>query len=121
KVTVGLMTLDRDLQRRLEPLCASPRLRLREIAQLRTRGIAVQVALEPLIPGLTDTRDCLVPILESLAGLGIRRVKTSYLFLRSAIADNLIQALEPLGWSQPVLDAFSGGPLLSAGTIAPAR
>ena len=41
----------------LEPLTASPRLRLRQIRRLRDLGIPVQVALEPLVPGLTDTRD----------------------------------------------------------------
>jgi DNA repair photolyase len=121
KVTIGLMTLDRELQRRLEPLCASPRLRLRGIAELRKRGIAVRTAIEPLIPGLTDTRECLEPVLAALAGVGVRHVRTSYLFLRSRIEDSLIQALEPIGWSQAVLDSFAGGPVLSAGTIAPAR
>src|SRR5207244_4564802 len=56
KVTMGLTTTDRNLQRVLEPLAAPPRLRLRQIAKLRELGIAVQVALEPLVPGLTDTR-----------------------------------------------------------------
>jgi DNA repair photolyase len=121
KVTIALMTLDRGLQRRLEPLCASPRLRLREIAELRQRGIAVKTALEPLIPGLTDTRECVEPILDALAQVGVRHVRTSYLFLRSRIEDNLIQTLEPIGWAQPIRDSFAGGPILSSGTIAPAR
>jgi DNA repair photolyase len=121
KVTVGLMTLDRALQRRLEPLCASPRLRLKQIIDLRFRHIPVQVALEPLIPGLTDTRECLAPLLGELAGAGVRHVRTSYLFLRSGIQDNLVQALEPIGRDQSVLEAFSGGPILAAGGIAAAR
>ncbi|HEV3084560.1 MAG TPA: radical SAM protein [Gemmataceae bacterium] len=121
KVTVGMTTLDRALQRRLEPLCASPCLRLRQIAALRASGIAVQVALEPLIPGLTDTRECLVPVLEALAQLGVRHVRTSYLYLRTGIEENLVGALEPAGLAPAVLEAFAGGPILSSGTIAPAR
>jgi len=120
KVTVGMETLDRALQVRLEPLCASPRLRLRQIAALRASGIAVQVALEPLIPGLTDTRECLMPVLEALARLGVRHVRTSYLYLRTGIEENLVGALEPAE-SALVLEAFTGGPILSSGTIAPAR
>jgi hypothetical protein len=121
KVTVALATLDRNLQRVLEPLCASPRLRLRQIADLREKGIRTQVALEPLIPGLTDTRENLAALLEALATAGIRHVRTSYLFLRSGIRDNILHALEPLGWSQAVSDAYAGGPVLSEGAIAPAR
>ena len=60
-------------------------------------------------------------MLEALARAGVRHVRTSYLFLRSRIEDNLIGALEPIGWAQPVRDSFAGGPILSAGTIAPAR
>ncbi len=121
KVTTGLTTVDRNLQRVLEPLAAPPRLRLRQIGQLRDLGIRVQVALEPLLPGLTDTRANLTEVLEALAAAGLRHVSAGYLFLRPGIRDNLIKALEPYAWDQPVLEAFSAGPVLSAGTIAPAR
>jgi DNA repair photolyase len=121
RVTVGLTTLDRSLQRILEPLAAPPRLRLRQIVRLRGLGIAVQVAVEPLIPGLTDTRESLSPLLEALAKAGVRHVSAGYLFLRSGISDNLVNVLEGHGWSQMVLDAFQGGPILSAGHSASAR
>ena len=41
--------------------------------------------------------------------------------LRNGIRDNLVRELEKEGWAEMVLDAFEGGPVLSAGTIAPAR
>jgi DNA repair photolyase len=121
RVTVGLTTVDRTLQRVLEPLAAPPRLRLRQIAALRQRGIAVQVALEPLMPGLTDTRANLLAVLQALASAGVGHVTASYLFLRSGIRDNLVQALQPHGWEALVLDAFAGGPVLQAGGLQPAR
>ena len=71
KVTVALTTLNRSLQRVLEPLTAPPRLRIRQMADLRAAGISVQVALEPLLPGLTDTRENLAVLLETLAGAGV--------------------------------------------------
>jgi len=120
-VTVGMTTLDRTLQRVLEPLAAPPRLRLRQIARLRALGIRVQVALEPLVPGLTDTRANLAQLLEALASAGIRHVTTGYMFLRPGIRDHLLQALEAHGWDEMVLDAFTDGPVLAAGSIAPAR
>jgi DNA repair photolyase len=121
KVIVGLTTLDRSRQRLLEPLTAPPRLRLRQIRQLRGLGVGVQVALEPLIPGLTDTRENLIPLLAALANAGVRHVSTGYLFLRSKIRENLRSALEPHGLAEIVLDAFEGGLVLVAGAIAAAR
>src|SRR5205085_5203841 len=78
KVTVGLTTLDRTMQRVLEPLAAPPRLRLRQIKQLHSLGISVQVALEPLVPGLTDTRANLTAVLDALALAGVHQVTTGY-------------------------------------------
>jgi DNA repair photolyase len=121
RVTVGLTTLDRDLRRVLEPLAAPPRLRLRQVARLRDLGIPVHVALEPLLPGLTDTRANLEPLLDGLADAGVGQVTAGYLFLRQGIRDNLARALEPHGWAEPVLDEFVGGPALEAAGLAPAR
>jgi DNA repair photolyase len=121
KVTVGLTTIDRALQRTLEPFAASPRLRLRQIRQLRNLGIAVQVALEPLIPGVTDTRDNLSAMLRAVAAVGIRQVSAGYMFLRPRIQENLCRTLEPLGYNEGVQDAFRGGPILEAGPVAAAQ
>lgn len=121
RVTMGLTTLNRELQRVLEPLAAPPRLRLRQIVALRKLGVAVHVALEPLVPGLTDTRDNLVEVLDALKAIGVRHVTAGYMFLRQRIRDNLVRDLAPHGWDRPVLDAFAGGPVLEAGSIAAAR
>ena len=121
RVTVPLVTVERDLQRLLEPRTASPRLRLRQIVQLRRLGVPVHVALEPLLPGLTDTPEHLTPLLKALAGAGVRHVTAGYLFLREGIADNLRKDLDRLGGAEPVLSAFEGGPVLTAPGLAPAR
>jgi DNA repair photolyase len=121
KVTVGLMTLDRLLTRALEPLAAPPRLRLRQIAHLRRLGISVQVALEPLIPGVTDTRPNLKAVLEQLAGAGVTQLTAGYLFLRPGFREGLLEALERAGWDEGVLDGFAAGPLLHGPGMAPAQ
>jgi hypothetical protein len=121
KLTVGLTTLDRPLQRLLEPLAASPRMRLRQIARLRQLGFAVQVALEPLVPGLTDTRANLWAVLEALAGVGVRQVTTGYLCLRAGLRDTPVQAVGAGDWEEAVLDAFADGPVLKGDHLAPAR
>src|SRR5262249_4955226 len=119
KVVVALTTGDRALQRILESGAAPPRLRLKQIAQLKHAGVRVQVALDPLLPGLTDTRTNLEPVLEAVARLGIQQVSAGYLFLRPGIAENLHAALEPHGWDELVLDAYRGRPLLRSDRIAP--
>ena len=53
-VQISITTLDDQLARTLEPRAASPRRRLRAIADLAAAGIPVGVLVSPLIPGLTD-------------------------------------------------------------------
>jgi len=84
-------------------------------------GIPVRVALEPLVPGVTDARSNLVPLLQGLATVGIRDVTAGYMFLRAAIRDNLVQALEPYSLAESVLAEFVGGPVLPSGGVAPAQ
>lgn len=112
KVTVPITTLRRDLQRSLEQWTAPPRLRIRQIAELRRRGIAVQVSLEPLIPELTDTVENLTPLLRQLAAAGVQRLTASYLFLRDGIAENMRKALGEPAWAL-VEEAYTDGPLLA--------
>jgi DNA repair photolyase len=121
KVTVALTTLNRSLQRVLEPLTAPPRLRIRQMADLRAAGISVQVALEPLLPGLTDTRENLAVLLETLAGAGVTHVKAGYAFIRSNIQEALVAALERLACAENIIQRYWGGPVLSASSLAPAR
>jgi DNA repair photolyase len=118
KVTVALTTLDRPLQRLLEPLTASPQSRLRLLRDLRQAGIGCQAAVEPLIPGLTDTRDNLVPLLEALADVGVRRITVGYLFVRPRIENTLRELLEPHGLDGLALDEFKRGPILGGRTSA---
>jgi DNA repair photolyase len=121
RVTVALTTLDRNLQRVLEPLTAPPALRLRQLRQLRALGVPVSVTLAPLLPGVTDRRDNLTRVLAALADLGVRHVTAGYAFLRPRIAENLRQTLEPIGLDATVLDEYDDGPVLHGGGIAAAQ
>ena len=53
-VNVSVTSLDRELQRILEPRTSPPQARLDAIAQLNAAGIPVGVMVGPVIPGLTD-------------------------------------------------------------------
>jgi DNA repair photolyase len=114
KVTFGFTTLDQALRRALEPLAAPPRLRLKQIQELRARGFAVSVALEPLIPGITDTRENLLSLLHGLAATGIQHISASYLFLRPSVRENVLAALKELGLLDTITEAYASGPTLAA-------
>jgi DNA repair photolyase len=121
QVTFPLMTRNEKLRRILEPLAAPTRMRLRQAKDLLARGFQVRIALEPLIPGLTDTREHLVPLLDAVKALGLTAVSAAYLFLRPGIQRNLENQWGPLGLAEPVLDRYAEGPILPMGRIAAAR
>lgn len=54
KVAISITTLDPHLARRMEPRAATPARRLEAIRQLAEAGVATQVMVAPVIPGLND-------------------------------------------------------------------
>lgn len=69
-VTLSITTLDRRLQRALEPRASPPEHRLDAIRRLSAAGIPVGVNVAPVIPGLTDHE--LPRILQEAVGAGAR-------------------------------------------------
>ncbi len=117
RVAVGLTTRNRALSRATEPLAASPSSRLAGLARLAAAGVRVEARVEPLIPGLTDTRDNIKPLFEGLARAGVRRVVVHYLFQHPAILVPMAAALDPLGLSERLVDVFEGGPVFPIGSL----
>jgi DNA repair photolyase len=117
RVAVGLMTLDRKLARRLEPRCAPPMARVGRVARLIDAGVPVEVRLEPMIPGLTDTRENIRPLFEALAEVGATKVVAHYLFLHPSFTHALKGSLKPLELSDKLDEDFQGGPSFSIGSI----
>jgi DNA repair photolyase len=115
RVTVSVATLDRDLQSVLEPDAASTEDRLDLIRILKKRGIPFEVALNPLLPGLTDLPDRLQVMLDRLSEIGVEQLTVGYLVLREGVKERLAEVLGPLGVAEVVLDAYADGPLLRDG------
>lgn len=69
-VHISLITLDRDLWRRVEPGTPPPAQRLRAIERLRAAGIPVSVFLAPILPGLTDRPESLAAVIRAAAAHG---------------------------------------------------
>jgi len=84
-VQISITTLDDKLARTLEPRAASPRRRLRAIADLAAAGIPVGVLVSPLIPGLTDAD--LERIVELAADSGASRAGALLIRLPLEIKD----------------------------------
>lgn len=121
RATIAITTLDKTLNQALEPLTATPEERLEQIRFLLNRGIQVHANLDPLIPGLTDTRDNLEPLLSALAGAGIKQLATGYLFLREGLVPNVQSVLAPLGYFDRVIHEYEKGPHLQTKSLAMSR
>jgi DNA repair photolyase len=82
-VHISLITVDRELARRIEPRAPTPEARLRGAARLVAAGIDVGINVAPVLPGITDSRAGLEALLGRIAGAGVRRIFADTLRLRS--------------------------------------
>ncbi len=90
---IGITTLNRQLQKQIEPHAGTPGTRLKNIRALINIGILPEIRFDPLIPGLTDPASNLEPLLKILGRSGIKRVGLNYLFLRPIINKNIREDL----------------------------
>ncbi len=77
-ITISVTTLNRELQRRMEPRTSSPEKRLATVETLAENNIPVGVNLAPVIPGLTDEE--IPQILKASAEAGAE--SAGYIILR---------------------------------------
>jgi DNA repair photolyase len=84
-VSVSITTLNRNLQRRMEPRTSSPERRLAAVRTLAAAGIPTRVLVAPLIPGLTDHE--IPKILKSAAECGASSAGFLLLRLPFAVKD----------------------------------
>ncbi len=93
-VHVSLITLDRDLCRRLEPSTPPPASRLRVLARLRAAGIPVSVFLAPIVPGVTDGEAALAEVVRAAAEHGAGAVWPGVLRLAPGVKDWFLAFLQ---------------------------
>lgn len=86
-IHLSLITLDRDIARRIEPRAPTPEARLRTLGRLREAGIDAGVNCMPVLPGITDHPRALEALVRQVAELGATYVGACALRLqRSARA-----------------------------------
>jgi DNA repair photolyase len=93
-VHVSLITVDRDLARRLEPRAPTPEARLRGIARLRAAGIEVGVNVMPVLPGITDAPGMIDALVRAVAAADVSYLGACALRLRRAARERYIPFIE---------------------------
>ncbi len=110
---IGLTTLDPAVAAAFEPNAATPEVRLAQAAELIGTGVPVDARLDPILPGVTDGADCLDPLCAALAGVGVRTIAASVLFLRPAVIGSLRRHVADERMLCKMLDCFARGERLA--------
>lgn len=82
-IHISLITLRRDLARRLEPRSPTPEARVRGLARLREAGIDAGINCMPVLPGITDNPSDLEALVKRVSEAGATYVGACALRLRS--------------------------------------
>ncbi|MBF6569238.1 MAG: radical SAM protein [Candidatus Binataceae bacterium] len=93
-VNFSLITLDRKLQRLLEPRAPRPPLRLAALRTLREAGIRCNVLIMPVLPGITDSEGSLDLLIAAASAAGANGVWWRTLFLKPAAARKFVPFIE---------------------------
>ncbi|MDE2480643.1 MAG: radical SAM protein [bacterium] len=86
-VSISVATMDADLAREIEPTVAPPAQRMRAVRMLAEAGIAVNVALAPILPQLTDRADSIDAVVRAAQEAGATRVWHNALNLHDITRD----------------------------------
>ena len=93
-VHVSLITVDRELARRLEPRAPTPDARLRGIARLRAHGIEVGVNVMPVLPGITDAPRSLDALVRAVKAADASYLGACALRLQRTARDRYLPFIE---------------------------
>ena len=93
-VHVSLITLDRELARRIEPRAPTPEARLRAVARLSEAGIDVGVNVMPVLPGITDGADAIDALVRTVARAGATHIAACALRLRGTARRRYLPFIE---------------------------
>ena len=81
-INLSLITLDRELARRIEPRAPTPDARLRALARLAGAGIDVGINMMPVLPGITDAPAGIRALIQRVAASGATHVNAGVLRLQ---------------------------------------
>src|SRR5262249_23282298 len=85
--------VDDDIWRTTEPGTAPPRRRLEIVRRLAEAGIAVSVAMAPILPGLSDRPERLEEVVRSARAAGAKTIWANLLYLKPGTREHFLTAL----------------------------
>ena len=83
-IHISLITLNRDLARRIEPRAPTPESRVRALARLREAGIEAGINCMPVLPGITDNPSDLEALVKRVSEAGASYVGACAVRLKAA-------------------------------------
>jgi DNA repair photolyase len=93
-VHLSLITLNRELARRLEPRSPTPEARVRALARLREAGIDAGINCMPVLPGITDNPSDLEALVKRVSEAGATYVGACALRLQSTARKRYLPFIE---------------------------
>ena len=91
---ISLITLDRELARRLEPRAPTPEARIRALTRLREAGIDTGINCMPVLPGITDNPRDLEALVKRVSEAGATYVGACALRLQSSARKRYLPFIE---------------------------
>jgi DNA repair photolyase len=92
-VTFSVPTLDTEIWRRTEPGTAPPHQRLRALRQLVDAGIAANVGMAPILPGLSDRPELLAEVVRAARAAGATGIWANVLYLKPGTREHFLEAV----------------------------
>jgi DNA repair photolyase len=93
-VHISLITLNRDLARRIEPRAPTPESRVRALARLREAGIDAGINCMPVLPGITDNPSDLEALVKRVSEAGATYVGACAVRLKAAAKKRYLPFIE---------------------------
>jgi DNA repair photolyase len=93
-IHISLITLDRELARRIEPRSPTPESRVRALSRLREAGIDVGINCMPVLPGITDNPSDLDALVKRVSEAGATHVGACAVRLQSAARQRYLPFIE---------------------------
>ena len=76
-VSITITTLSDSLAKKIEPGAPPPTKRLQAVKELSQEGIPVTVRIDPIIPGINDSSEELIELIDAVAEAGAQQITTS--------------------------------------------
>jgi DNA repair photolyase len=93
-IHISLITLNRELARRIEPRAPTPEARVRALARLREAGIDAGINCMPVLPGITDNPSDLDALVKRVSEAGATYVGACAVRLMSAARKRYLPFIE---------------------------